>query len=105
MSIAVHWIVAVYLSYLCVHHLTKALLRPKMSSAGTYIGLLRSIRSSDFVDVADFNFLFGYLAEMERPIGGQSFVPADRINNGHRLVQVCSDHPLFLPNIDCGHKK
>lgn len=51
-----------------------------------------------FVVLGHFNAQHEYLAETERHIGDEFSVPPDRINNGDRVIQVCSDHTRILTN-------
>lgn len=56
--------------------------------------LLRNVRPPNVV--SDFNAQLAYLAETEsHTVKGFSFV-IHRANNGDRLVEVCSDHRLYL---------
>lgn len=59
----------------------------------------------DLVVVAsDFNAALGYLMETERHIRGPFSVPAERTDNGGRLIQACSNRRLFLANTNLCHK-
>ncbi|CAI2723096.1 unnamed protein product [Schistosoma spindalis] len=56
-------------------------------------------KRSDIVLVAgDFNAQVGSLNETERHLGGYFIIPAQRTDNGDRLLQLCSDNRLFSAN-------
>ena len=68
--------------------------------------LLQNVRATDVVVVAgDFNAQLGRLDESERYLGGRFTIPANRTDNDDRLLQLCTDHNLFLANTNFSHKK
>lgn len=52
----------------------------------------------------DFNAQLEYLTKTKRYIGGQFLASPDRTDYGDRLIQVCFDHKLCLPNTNFYHK-
>ncbi|CAH8485715.1 unnamed protein product [Schistosoma margrebowiei] len=68
--------------------------------------LLQKAKRSDIVLVGgDFNAQIGSLNQTERHLGGYFSVPAQRTDNGDRLLQLCSDNRLFLANTNFKHKE
>ncbi|CAH8290604.1 unnamed protein product [Heterobilharzia americana] len=68
--------------------------------------LLSKAKRSDVVVVAgDFNAQVGRLSEAERHLGGTFGIPAERTDNGDRLLQLCSDNRLFLASTNFRHKE
>ncbi|CAH8439570.1 unnamed protein product [Schistosoma margrebowiei] len=68
--------------------------------------LLQKAKRSDIVIVAgDFNAQIGSLSQTERHLGGYYIIPAQRTDNGDRLLQLCSDSRLFLANTNFKHKE
>ena len=68
--------------------------------------LLQKAKRSDIVVVAgDFNARVGSLNQPERHLGGCFSIPAQRTDNGDRLLQLCSDNRLFLASTNFKHKE
>ncbi|CAH8658448.1 unnamed protein product [Schistosoma rodhaini] len=68
--------------------------------------LLQKAKRSDIVVVAgDFNAQVGSLNQTERHLGGCFSIPAQRTDNGDRLLQLCSDNRLFLASTNFKHKE
>lgn len=63
--------------------------------------LLQNVRLTDALVIAsDFDTNLNYLEEAERHMGGSLSVLVDSTDSCNRLIQVCSDHKLFLENIN-----
>jgi hypothetical protein len=68
--------------------------------------LVQTAKRSDVVIVAgDFNAQLGRLDGSEKRFGGTFGVPANRTDNGDRLLQSCADHKLFVASTNFQHKK
>lgn len=68
--------------------------------------LARDVHSADGVVVASDRIAqLGYFVATEGRIGFPFSVPASRIVNGDRLIQVHSDHTLLLANANFCHRK
>ena len=53
----------------------------------------------------DFNAQLGELSTSELGLGGRFTLGSKRIDNGDRLLHLCSTHGLFLANTNFRHKK
>lgn len=67
--------------------------------------LVLSVHCATVVGVADFNAQLGCLAKTGRHFGGSYPVPAERTDNGDRIIQVCSHHRLLLTNTNFCHEE
>ncbi|CAM0512289.1 unnamed protein product [Fasciola hepatica] len=66
--------------------------------------LVRSSKGSDIVVLAgDFNAQVGKLSVSEACLGGRCALPAERTDNGDRLLQFCADNRLFLSSTNFRH--
>ena len=66
--------------------------------------LLQSTKRSDIVVIAgDMNAQVGKLHSSEACLGGRFGLPAQRTNNGDRLLQLCAYHNLFLSSTAFRH--
>lgn len=61
--------------------------------------LLRSKHSSNVMFTADLETQVCCLTEVKQHIADPFPIPADLTNGGDRLVQVSSDHKLFLAKV------
>ncbi|CAH8638539.1 unnamed protein product [Schistosoma intercalatum] len=66
--------------------------------------LLQKVRSTDIVVLArDLNAQVGRLGTEESRLGGRWGLVGRRSDNGDRLLQLCTDHNLFLASINFRH--
>ncbi|MES9976933.1 MAG: reverse transcriptase domain-containing protein [Candidatus Thiodiazotropha sp.] len=68
--------------------------------------LLRNVAKSDIVVLAgDLNARVGRLTTTESHLGGHHGLDSCRTDNGERLLQICSDHKLYLSSVSFRNKK
>ncbi|CAH8549785.1 unnamed protein product [Schistosoma margrebowiei] len=66
--------------------------------------LLQKVRSTDIVVLAgDLNTQVGHLGTEESRLGGRWGLVGRRSDNGDRLLQLCTDHNLFLASTNFRH--
>lgn len=67
--------------------------------------LLQNAKRSDVIIIAgDFNAQLGRLNSSEKRFGGTFGVPANRTDNGDRLLQTCADYKLFVASTNFQHE-
>lgn len=105
MSIAVDRSIVVRSPYHCIHLPISA---PPDAKNKFYRKLSRllSVHSTDVVVAAsDSNTQLGQLAETRQHIEDRFYASTGRTDHGDHLIEVCSDHRLFLANANFCYKE
>ena len=67
---------------------------------------IQFVRQIDILIVGvDFSAQLGLLSPCEHHLNGHFGISTNRTNIANRLIQLCTDHNLFLTNNRCSHER